>query len=147
MPDLFDIVKLDFLRRSWTTGLEVAAPDEGVYRGDDVEAVVTVSRPRGLGTIEVGLVCTETYDVEDTSWDQESRRRVTRRMTAEALAHEEWTPVESTEGVQTFRFEVPAGAPFSYKGRCLSFDWEVVARGKKKHRLDAQARQKITVYP
>ena len=68
-------------------------------------------------------------------------------MTAEAIADEEWTPVESVEGVQTFRFEVPADAPFSYKGDCLSFDWEVVARRKKRHRLDAQARQRITVHP
>jgi hypothetical protein len=42
---------------------------------------------------------------------------------------------------------VPAEAPFSYEGELLCFAWEVVARGRRKHRLDAQARHEISVLP
>jgi hypothetical protein len=42
---------------------------------------------------------------------------------------------------------VPAEAPFSYDGELLCFRWELVARGRRKHRLDAQARQEVSVLP
>jgi hypothetical protein len=42
---------------------------------------------------------------------------------------------------------IPPEAPFSYKGDCLSFKWEVVAKGRKRHRLDAQTRREIIIFP
>ncbi len=41
----------------------------------------------------------------------------------------------------------PAHAPFSYEGSCLSFKWEVVARGRRARKLDARASQEISVRP
>ena len=79
----------------------------------------------------------------DTSQDVTTSHRET----ATATAYEAWVPVESGAGVQSVRLAVPREAPFSYKGDCLSFQWEVVARGRRPHRLDAQARREISVLP
>jgi hypothetical protein len=137
---------VDLLRRRLTSGLEVGASEQAARRGDEVEALVTVSNPRGLGDLEVGLVCTECYDeeVQTTDSDGSSSRS---RSTSEAIAYERWLPVESAPGMQSVRVTIPREAPFSYEGACLSFKWEVVARGHKRHRLDAQARHEISVLP
>jgi hypothetical protein len=132
----------DALRRSLTEGLEVSASEEEVRRGEDVEARVTISSPAGLGDVVVGVVCTESYDEDST--DAEGN---TSRSTREACAHEAWQPLESLAGVQSVRLPIPLAAPFSYEGSCLSFRWEVVARGVKRRRLDAQARHDISVLP
>lgn len=134
---------VDFLRRGLTTGLEVGARERFVRRGDQVEAVVTISQPRGLGRLDVGLVCTESYDYEHTWTDRHGTH--TSRETAHEVAHEAWQAVESGVGEQSFRFLVPPDAPFSYNGECLSFKWEVVAVGRRRRRLDAQARAELSV--
>jgi hypothetical protein len=137
---------LDFVRRRLTKGLQLSAgSQEKVRRGEQVEALVTITRPHGLGDLAVGLVCTEYYDFEQTWTDKDGSH--TSRETAEATAHETWQPVESATGVQSVRLTIPPEAPFSYKGDCLSFKWEVVAKGRKRHRLDAQARREIVVFP
>lgn len=137
---------LDFLRRRLMKGLQIATGERDVHRGDEIEALVTVSRSRGLGDLEVGLLCTESYDYRST-WTDDDGVDHDSRKTAEAVAHEEWRPVESVEGAQSVRLKIPAEAPFSYKGDCLSFKWEVVARGRKSHRLDTRGTQQISVLP
>ena len=141
---------LDTLRRWLTRGLRVSASDREVRRGGEVETFITISSPRGLGNVEVGLVCTEYYDEETSSPTSSSTGSVDTtpsRTTSSAIAHEAWLPIESAAGVQSVRLAIPAEAPFSYKGECLSFKWEVVARGRRSRRLDAQARQEISVLP
>jgi len=69
------------------------------------------------------------------------------RATTYAIAHEAWLPIESAPGVQSVRLTIPPEAPFSYEGDCLSFRWEVVARGRRRRRLDAQAKHEISVLP
>ena len=133
---------LDFVRQRRTRGLQVDAGVHGVRRGEEVEALVTISSPKGLGDLEVGLVCTEYYDEETTDSDGD-----TSRATAEAIAHEDWLPVEELTGVQSVRLAIPADAPFSYEGTCLSFKWELVARGHRSRGLDAQARSDLSVLP
>jgi hypothetical protein len=140
---------LDLLRRRLTSCLEIDA-DQAVSRGDEVEARVTISDAAKAGSVEVGVVCTEYYDedVTDTYTDSDGVMQTqTTRETLKAAAHEEWRSIESTVGLQTVRFTIPAGAPFSYEGDCLSFRWEVVARGRRHDRLDAQAGQAISVRP
>jgi hypothetical protein len=137
---------LNFLRRELTKGLEVAARDREVRRGEDVETLVTISRPRGLGDVEVGLICTEYYDYESTVRDRDGSTSSSRE-TAEAIAHEAWQAAEPVVGEQSLRFTVLPEAPFSYKGECLSFKWELVAVGRKRRRLDAQARAELSVLP
>jgi hypothetical protein len=136
---------LNFLRRRLTTGLQVVAVEREVPRGEEIEALVTVSRSRGLGDLEVGLVCTESYDYRSTWTDDDGMHDS--RETGEAVAHEEWQSVESVAGSQSIRLRIPLEAPFSYKGDCLSFKWEIVARGRKTHRLDARAAQQLSVLP
>jgi len=133
---------LDFFRRRVTHGLAVDASDRPVRRGDELEARVTISRDGGLGHVEVGLLCTEFFAsaVSDS-------RGARRRGTASATAHEAWLPVDGTPGVHSVRLAVPAEAPFSYDAELLSFRWDVVARRRRKHRLDAQARHEISVLP
>jgi hypothetical protein len=137
---------LDLFRRRLTSGLEVGAGQQEARRGGELEVLVTISSARGLGDVEVGLVCTEFYDEED-SWTDGQGHTHTSRTTSDATAHEVWLPVESAAGVQSIRFTIPPDAPFSYKGNCLSFKWEVVARGRRPHRLDAQARREISILP
>lgn len=133
---------LDFVRQRRTRGLQVDAGVHGARRGEEVEALVTISSPKGLGDLEVGLVCTEYYDEETTDSDGD-----TSRSTAEAIAYEDWLPVEEVTGVQSVRLAIPAEAPFSYEGTCLSFKWELVARGHRSRGLDAQARSDLSVLP
>jgi hypothetical protein len=133
---------LDFVRQRRTRGLQVDAGVHGVRRGEEVEALVTIASPKGLGDLEVGLVCTEYYDEETTDSDGD-----TSRSTAEEIAYEDWLAVEELTGVQSVRLAIPADAPFSYEGTCLSFKWELVARGHKSRGLDAQARSDLSVLP
>lgn len=133
---------LDFVRQRTTRGLQVDGGEHGVRRGEEVEALVTVSSARGLGDLEVGVVCREHYDETQTDSDGD-----TMRATVEAIAHEHWQPVESVTGVQSVRLGIPVDAPFSYQGSCLSFRWEIVARGRRSRRLDAQARRDLSVLP
>jgi hypothetical protein len=142
LPGLLNPV--DLLRRRMARGLQVGASDEEVRRGEEVEALVTLSSAEGLGDVEVGLVCTEYYArySEGVGPDDSGGRATTY-----AIAHEAWLPVESAPGVQSVRLTIPTEAPFSYEGDCLSFRWEVVARGRRRRRLDAQARREISVLP
>ena len=128
---------LDRVRVGLTKGLEVAADEELVARGGELEATVAAKNPKGLGVLEVGLVCTETYEVsgEDgsgLSW---------------GTAYESWTPLEPGTPRQTVRLRVPADGPYSYIGSVLSFRWEVVARGVRKRRVDARATFDLEVRP
>jgi hypothetical protein len=134
---------LDGLRRKLTKGLEVRVDRAEARRGDEIDAVVVVSEPERLGEIEVSLVCTEYYDEETHS----SSEGGSTRTTSTAVAYESWQPVPGLQGEHGVRLTIPADAPFSYDGDCLSFRWEVVACGRKNRGLDARASQKIGVRP
>ena len=139
---------LDFLRRRQARGFQIGVSDQDVRRGEEVEALVTISRARGLGDVEVGLVCTEYYACYSEGVSSaDSGGSSGGRATTYAIAHEAWLPVESAAGVQSVRLTIPPEAPFSYEGDCLSFKWEVVARGRRSRRLDAQARHEISILP
>ena len=134
---------IDRLRRWRTRGaLEVGAIQRALRRGGELDARVTIASSGGLGAVEVGLVCTELYAAAVSDGDGGRRRG-----TAAATAYEAWLPVESTLGLHGVRLTVPSHAPFSYEGELLCFRWEVVARGRRKRRLDAQARHAISVLP
>ena len=141
---------LEALRRRLTRGLEVAASDQEVRRGGEVEALVTISSARKLGDVEVGVVCTEYYDELKTgsaAYTDDTNTTTTSRVTSDDVAHETWSPVETVSGVQSVRFTIPPGAPFSYHGECLSFKWELVVRGRRGRGLDRQARSEFSVLP
>jgi hypothetical protein len=123
-------------------GLRVSAAETSGRRGGEIEALVTISSTRELGDVEVGLVCTESYDEEDTDSEGRSYRR-----TMHATAFETWTPVQSLVGSQSVRLSIPAEAPFSYAGDCLSFKWEVAVRGRRPGHVDVEARREFSVFP
>jgi hypothetical protein len=140
---------LEALRRRLTRGLEVAASDQEVRHGGEVEALVTISSARKLGDVEGGVVCTEYYDELHTNqrYTDGTNATSTSRVTSDDVAHETWIPVETISGVQSVRFTIPPDAPFSYHGECLSFKWELVARGHRSRGLDRQARSEFSVLP
>jgi len=130
-----------------TSGLQVGAGDQVARRGEEVAALVTISSPGKLGDVEVGVVCTEYYDKKETNTDVNTGTESTSRVTSDEIAHEAWLSVKTIPGAQSLRFTIPPDAPFSYGGACLSFKWEVVARGRKSRGLDAQARSEFSVLP
>ena len=133
-----------------TSALEVDAVDQAVSRGDEIEAQVTISDAGKAGSVEVGVVCTEYYDedvTEETTGDHGVTQQETHRKTLHATAYQDWRPIESTMGVQIVPLTIPAEAPFSYEGDCVSFKWELVARGRRQNRPDAEAGHAITVRP
>jgi hypothetical protein len=138
---------LDLLRRRLTSGLQVAAGNQVAHRGEEVEALITISSPGKIGNVEVGVVCTEYYDEEDTDTDMNTGYQSTSRVTSDEIAHEAWLPVETISGAQSLHFTIPPDAPFTYRGACLSFKWEVVARGRRRRGLDSQARSEFSVLP
>lgn len=128
----------DHLRTRLTQGLEVRASKGVVARGDELEAEVTVISGKDFGALEVGLVCTESYEV--TSVENGSG-------VSWGTAYESWTPVERGARTQTVRLRVPVDGPYTYMGTVLSFRWEVVVRGVRKRRLDARATCDLEVRP
>jgi hypothetical protein len=127
-------------------GLEVAAVQGEVRRGQDIEAVVSISQTKGLEGIDPGLVCTESYAAETDETDMNGNTYTTRG-TKMAKAHESWLPIEEILGTQSVRVTVPKDAPFSYEGSALSFEWEVLVRGRRHLAPDALAKCPITVLP
>jgi hypothetical protein len=129
-------------------GLDIDAKQNEVRRGERVDALVTISRsPEELTSVEVGVVCTESYDVEVQTATDSRYGSSTQRETRTAIAHESWLPAEVILGSQSIRIAIPREAPFSYDGDCLSFKWKLRARGSKRHRLDAEAEREICVLP
>ena len=111
-------------------------------RGGQFDARVTIADSRGLADVEIGLVCTEFYACRMRGDGDGGSRG-----TSSAAAYEAWLPVQGGPGVHAVRVTVPADAPFSYDGELLAFRWELVARGRRKHRLDAQAQREVCVLP
>lgn len=133
-------VSLHGLRNKLTKGLEVHVEQPDTRRGADVDARVVITTPEGLGEIEVGLVCTESYDEHSGGEDGG-------RTTFRGTAHESWQALPSMQGEHSATLTVPSDGPFSYSGSCLSYKWEVVARGRKARALDARASYEIRVRP
>ena len=114
----------------------------GARRGGNVDVAITIRDGAHTGVrLRVGVFCLERYDVE------ESTKNSTRRVTREDLAHEEWREVSASEAQQGLTFTVPAEAPFSYQGSCLSFEWHAEALEVARLRPDAVASSTFEVQP
>lgn len=114
-----------------------------VRRGENVPLAITIRDGANTGLrLRVGIVCVERYDVEESTTDNE-----THRVTREAIAHEEWREVSASEAMSGLAFTVPADAPYSYTGSCLSFAWNADACEVAKLRPDAVATSTFTVRP
>jgi membrane protein implicated in regulation of membrane protease activity len=117
-------------RPRYARGLEVAVERDAVRRGERVAAVAT-----GDGTIEVGLVCTEHYDVWREGAADDSRSRGTRS----AVVCSTWSPAPYASLGQRVELAVPADAPYSYEGDCVSFAWSLNVRRLGERRVGPPA--------
>jgi len=104
-------------RPRYAAGLELRVERQELRRGDRVAAIAS-----GESELEVGLVCTQSYDV----WRRinESRSRVT----DSASVWQEWVPAPHGALGQRVELALPADGPYSYEGDCVSFGWAVVVR-------------------
>lgn len=123
--------------------VELRVEPADLRRGERLDVRVEprdgVQVPEG---VEVGLVCLEAYDVETT--DGEGH---TTRATREATEHEEWRALGAGGWGTTLAFEIPAEAPYSYAGDCLSYSWQVEARRPRSLRHDPRRITPIWVRP
>jgi hypothetical protein len=105
-------------RPRYASGLELRVDRQELRRGDRVGATAS-----GEGELEVGLVCTQSFDV----W-----RRVggdsTSRVTNTFSVWRQWVPAPHATLGQRIELALPADAPYSYEGDCVSFGWAVVVR-------------------
>jgi len=123
-------------------GVSVTLSRDDVRRGSDVDVRVEAAKPDKMARrLEFGLICTEFYDVETTD-GRGNRTRATRQ----ADTHVDWRPFTGGPS-QTERFVIPADAPFSYRGSCLSYVWRVSARLPKRLRFDRALNTSLLVRP
>ena len=126
---------------------EISSDIERLRRGEEVEATLAITDPEKVGDdLKVGLVCDELYAYEDRQMESDGPDRVVRQ-TASAVAFEDWQPATSSDPMQTFRFRVPADAPFSHEGDTLKFRWTISARDAKRMRLDPKRDKALEVLP
>jgi hypothetical protein len=105
-------------RPRYAADLELQVERQELRRGDPVAAIAT-----GKGELEVGLVCTQSYDL----WRRianDSRSRVT----DSASVWQEWVPAPHGALGQRVALALPAEGPYSHEGDCVSFGWAVVVR-------------------
>jgi hypothetical protein len=106
--------------------LEVAVERRQVRRGERIGATAS-----GDGELEVGLLCTERYDVWRRIGDSDSRSRVT----DVATVWQGWVPAPHAALGQRIELTIPVDGPYSYEGDCVSLSWAVVARRLGEKRL------------
>jgi len=106
------------VRPRYATGLELLVERQELRRGERV--AVTAS---GDGELEVGLLCTQSFDVLRRISD-ESRSRVTDTHSV----WQQWVPAPHGALGQRLELALPADGPYSYEGDCVSFGWAVVVR-------------------
>ncbi|MGH2996282.1 MAG: hypothetical protein ACRDN6_11895 [Gaiellaceae bacterium] len=130
------------LRRRAGRNLEITPASEQVRRGERIQVVLRVDGDAAGESVEAGLVCTETY----ATFMPSEKLTVSDRKMVDAVAHEQWLPLDSGQTTQTFAFDVPAEAPFSFRGEHLRFTWRVCARQRRRG-LDATTGREIEVLP
>ena len=105
-------------RPRYAAGIELQVERQELQRGDRVAAIAS-----GEGELEVGLVCTQSFDI----W-----RRIGNdshsRVTDSAPIWQQWLPASHGALGQRVELVLPAEGPYSYEGDCVSVGWAVVAR-------------------
>ncbi len=127
-------------------GFAVSVSPVELRRGQTVRAQLQIDDPEKLdGELQVGLVCTEYYDVKREVATQDGTS--TQRVTQSVIAHEHWTNADPAQQLQSFDFAIPETAPFSHEGTVLSFCWRVSAKVPRRGRRDPSSDQPIWVRP
>ena len=106
------------IRPRHATGMQVEVDRQELRRGDSVGATAS-----GEGELEVGLVCTQSFDV----W-----RRIasdsSSRVTQSASVWQQWAAAPHAALARRVALALPADGPYSYEGDAVSFGWAVVVR-------------------
>jgi hypothetical protein len=105
-------------RPRYASGIELVVERQELRRGDRVAATAS-----GDGELEVGLLCTQSFDVWRRISD-DSRSRVTDT----ASVWQQWVPAPHGALGQSVELMLPADGPYSYEGDCVSYGWAVVVR-------------------
>jgi hypothetical protein len=106
------------LRPRYATGMSVEVARQELRRGDRVAATAS-----GEGELEVGLLCTQSFDV----WRRISDSSPS-RVTNTASVWQQWIPAPHAALGQSVELALPADGPYSYEGDCVSYGWAVVVR-------------------
>ena len=145
MPVIFFAVAYGILRTVFPPsmrGVTVTLSGTDLKRGSPVDVRVEVAKPDKLtARLQLGVVCTEFYDVETTD-GRGNRSRTTKQVDA----HTDWRPFTGSTP-QTERFVIPADAPYSYRGDCISYVWRASARLPKRLRFDRTENVTFLVRP
>ena len=116
-------------------------------RGQTVRAVLTVEPGHDEdGRLQVGLVCTQFYDVKKQVTDARGHSH-TQRVIERNDVFAEWRDVPAGTTSQTFTFTVPADGPFSYEGATVTWAYRLSARRPRAHHIDPHHDVPIWVRP
>lgn len=102
-----------------SSSLSVALATDRVRRGQAFGAQLAFN-PAEVARVEVGLVCTETFQ-ERTGGNVTPQAR-------EATVWEGWLAVDPARPRQSIDLAAPPDGPYSYEGQTLSLAWRVVVR-------------------
>ena len=105
-------------RPRYAAGLALQVERQELRRGERVGATAS-----GDGELEVGLLCTQSFDV----WRRISSDS-TSRVTDKASVWQQWVPAPHAALGQRVELTLPADGPYSYEGDCVSLGWAVVIR-------------------
>jgi hypothetical protein len=125
-------------------GTSLSVDPGEMRRGEEISITFRGKREND-DRLEVGLVCVERHDMQV----RVSVKGVSTvsRQTVEAAVHEQWQPVPPAVREQTFTFEIPDSAPYSYEGECVSYSWRASARAVRRLRRDPRLDLPIWVQP
>jgi hypothetical protein len=131
-------------RPDWSEAREVSIEVEPleIRRGEELTVKLGSKAAPGSGSLEVGLVCIESYDVKRTFATRRGTSEV--RETEDAVERATWS---LAEGANPLRLRVPPDAPCSYEGSCVSFAWRVSGRLRRGGEADLRTDQPIWVLP
>jgi hypothetical protein len=122
-------------------GTRLLVDRQETRRGDELTATLDMARPRD--GLEVGIVCVERYDYLASGSVKGARFAI--RQSRDAIAFEDWQPVEPIASEHRYTFAIPHDAPYSWEGECVTFAWRVSARVARKLRSDPRIDSPIWV--
>ena len=125
--------------------LEVSA--EEARRAEPLQARLAIDRQPSAGVrLELALVCTERYDIEQRVTNPNGSD-YNQRVTKTEELHRQAVPVTDGSDGATTSFTVPADGPFSYEGDCISAVWHVEAKERRPNRPDRALTRPLWVLP
>jgi hypothetical protein len=125
----------------WRARHFAVEPPRPVRRGERVRIAVRLHDAADVeGELEAELRCVERYDYRSYAG-----RGGPRRETGEATVCSERAPLTAVQ--RSAEIAVPAGAPFSHEGDCLTYRWTAIVRERRERATDRIAEHPLLVVP